>query len=270
MPIVRIASTDDPRIADYRGVSDPELARARGLFIAEGRLIVQRLVETARTRVKSLLVNESALFALEGTVASLPSETPAYVCDTADIARIAGFNIHRGCLALAERPPDATVDDLLCHSRRLVVLEGVANADNVGGVFRNAAAFGVDAVLLSPSCCDPLYRKAVRTSMGATFLVPFARTGDWPGALRAVRERGMVVVALTPREPSQTLDAFVAGTTLERIALLVGTEGPGLSVEAESLADYRVRIPITPVVDSLNLAVATGIALSRLSREPSL
>ena len=158
--------------------------------------------------------------------------------------------------------PDTTAAELLASARTLVVLEAVSNADNVGGVFRNAAAFGVGGVLLSPTCCDPLYRKAIRTSMGATLRVPFARAGagDWPGVLTRVRAAGFTIVALTPREPSETLEAFAARPRAPRIALIVGTEGAGLTPAVEAAADYRVRIPIAGGVDSLNLAVAAGIA----------
>jgi tRNA G18 (ribose-2'-O)-methylase SpoU len=146
----------------------------------------------------------------------------------------------------------------------VVVLEAVANADNVGGVFRTAAAFGADGVLLSPSCCDPLYRKAIRTSMAATLRVPFARMEDWPHGLAALRARGFTIVGLTPRAEAQPLDIFAASRPA-RIVLLVGNEGAGLSREAEAAAERLVRIPIRPDVDSLNLVVATGIVLSRLT-----
>lgn len=271
MPTIRVTGAEDPRLADYRGVSEPELARERGLFIAEGRRVVQRLVDAGRARVHSLLVNDAALQALTSTLQKLDADTPVYVCHTAGLAAVAGFNIHRGCLALAERPPDTPVDAILCNTSLLIALEDVANADNVGGVFRNAAAFGADAVLLSPSCCDPLYRKSIRTSMGASLRLPFARATQWPGALGAAQDRGFALVALTPREPSQTLDAFAAaGGRARRLVLLFGAEGAGLSAAAERLADYRVRIPIRPDVDSLNVAVATGIALARLSGEAAL
>jgi tRNA G18 (ribose-2'-O)-methylase SpoU len=173
--------------------------------------------------------------------------------------------VHRGCLALVERPRPASIDEVLRDARLVVVLEDVANADNVGGVFRNAAAFGVDAVLLSPSCCDPLYRKAIRTSMAATLQVPFARIADWPRGLAALGARGFTTVGLTPRAPAQSLDSFAAASRPARIALLVGNEGAGLSREAEAAAHHLVRVPIRPDVDSLNLVVATGIVLSRLT-----
>ena len=147
----------------------------------------------------------------------------------------------------------------------MVLLEGVTNADNVGAVFRNAAAFAAGAVLLTPACCDPLYRKAIRTSMAATLRVPYARIDDWPGALARVRSLGFQIVALTPREPAEDLERFVERGRPERLLLMVGTEGEGLSAAAEADADVRVRIPIDATVDSLNLGVAAGIALYRLA-----
>jgi tRNA G18 (ribose-2'-O)-methylase SpoU len=159
---------------------------------------------------------------------------------------------------------------VLRDARLVVALEDVANADNVGGVFRNVAAFGADAVLLSPSCCDPFYRKAIRTSMAATLRVPFVRINAWPEGLSDLRTRGFTLVALTPREPAQALDAFARAARPDRLVLLVGAEGAGLSPAVERAAHVRLRIPVRPVVDSLNLAVATGIALSRLTRAADL
>ncbi len=267
MPVERISGPGDPRIAEYRDVREPELVRARGLFVAEGRLVVRRLIEDGRSVVRSLLVSRAAFRSLERPLSALDPGVPVYLCEAADFAGIAGYDVHRGCLALAVRPPPRPFDELLAPARMVVVLEGATNADNVGGVFRNAAAFGVDAVLLSPTCCDPLYRKAVRTSMAATLRVPFARMEDWPAALSRVRARGFTIVALTPGEPSEPLDVFAARPRPARVALLVGTEGAGLTEAAEATADHRVRIPIRPDVDSLNLAVAAGIALYAL-RDP--
>ena len=144
-----------------------------------------------------------------------------------------------------------------------MILEGVSNPDNIGGVFRNAAAFGAGGVLLSPTCCDPLYRKAIRTSMGATLRVPFARLDDWPAAIERVHQAGFTVVALTPREPAEALEDY-APPRQRRIALVVGTEGAGLTSTVEAAADVRVRIRMSDTVDSLNVAVATGIALHAL------
>lgn len=266
MPFLRINGSGDPRVAEYRGMSDAELVRARGLFVAEGRLVVERLIGDRQYRLRSVLVNEAAAAQLQRAFARIEPDVPIFVCRAADFKGITGHDIHRGCLALVERPAPLALSDVLRGARVVVALEAVTNADNVGGVFRNAAAFGVAGVLLSPTCCDPLYRKAIRTSMGATVRVPFARVDDWPGALSRVRAEGFTLVALTPREPSEDLDVFASRRTLSPTVLLVGTEGAGLTPEVEALADYRVRIPMRREVDSLNLAVATGIALYRLAR----
>jgi len=267
MAVERIDSADDPRVAAYRGVRDRDLLRAEGRFVAEGRLVVRRVIDDERFHVESVLVNDAALKDLEAALAAAAARVPVLVCSPDDLAAIAGYHVHRGCLALVRRPPPAVVDAVVAAARRLVVLEGVANADNVGSVFRNAAAFGADAVLLSPTCCDPLYRKAIRTSMGAVLRVPFARAdgGDWPGVLARIGAAGFIIVALTPRVPSETLEAFTSRPRPARVALIVGTEGAGVSPAAEAAAHYRVRIPIDRDVDSLNLAVATGIALYALA-----
>ena len=267
MAIERIESASDPRLNAYRGLRDAELLRARHLFAAEGRMVVRRVIEDSRFRVESILVNQAALNDLEQTVASLSVDVPVLVCAADVLTSVAGYDVHRGCLALVHRPPLTPIDELLPAAEMLVVLEAVTNADNVGSVFRNAAAFGAGGVLLSPSCCDPLYRKAIRTSMAAVLRVPFARAtaADWPGTLTRIRRAGFTIVALTPREPSETLEAFSARPRPAKVALIVGTEGAGLTAEVESVADYRVRIPISGGVDSLNVAVATGIALYELA-----
>ena len=264
MPIERISDPADHRLHEYRDIRDPELIRSRNLFVAEGRLVVQRLLADGRFTIRSLLLNEAACRSLDSALAPIAATVPVYLCEADDFRVITGFNIHRGCLALAERPGPASARNVLDAAHRVIVLEGVTNADNVGGVFRNAAAFGVDAVLLSPTCCDPLYRKAIRTSMGATLRVPFARLAEWPGSLALIKDRGFEIVALTPREPAEDLGAFVAHQVSSRIALLVGTEAQGLTPEAEHAAARRVRIPMSAQVDSLDLAVAAGIALHGL------
>jgi tRNA G18 (ribose-2'-O)-methylase SpoU len=269
MPLIPIEHTDDPRLAAYRDVPEPELVRARGLFVAEGRLIVRRILEDRALVVRSLLLGDAACRDLQPLLESLHADVPVYRCATADFLAITGFNLHRGCLALVERPAPRRVDDLLAAARRVVVLEDVANADNVGGVFRNALAFGVDAALLSPRCCDPLYRKAVRTSMAATLRLPFARVEPWPAGLGALRSHGFTLVALTPRAPSELIDRLPM-VGLDRVALVAGAEGPGLSAAVEAAADYRVRIPMRPDMDSLNVAVAAGIALYELARRRSV
>jgi len=266
MTPIRIEGPADPRIAAYHHLSDSELLRQRGLFVAEGRLVLQRIVEDQRFSLRSLLMNETSYRALSDTLAKISPDVPLFVCETPDFLGITGFNLHRGCLALVERPTPTAPCQILRDARTIVILEAVTNADNVGGTFRNVAAFGADGVILSPTCCDPFYRKAIRTSMGATVRVPFARIVDWPSGLADVRATGFTLVALSPRQTSASLDEFVESDRPARIALLIGTEGTGLSDEAMAAADRSVRIPIREAVDSLNLAVACGIALARLSR----
>jgi len=282
MGVSRIRGLDDPRIADYRDIAEAELVRSRGLFVAEGRLIVRRLIEDHRHTIRSVLVSDASYRALEAVLVPVAAETSVYVGDGADFLGITGHDLHRGCLALVERPAARSVRDLLAtvpqdfspapagarptSCATIVVLEGITNADNVGGVFRNAAAFGANAVVLDPTCCDPLYRKAIRTSMAATLRVPYARAEEWPDDLAELRAHGFTIVALTPKVPSLPLDELAQRLRPAKIAWLVGTEGEGLTAHALSFADHRVRIPIAPEVDSLNLAVAVGIALYRTSR----
>jgi tRNA G18 (ribose-2'-O)-methylase SpoU len=269
MQVVRLTGPDDARVSAYRSVSDADLVRQHGLFVAEGRLVVERLIAEGRYIIQSVLVSQVACRALEPALAAVDADVPVYVCERADFSGITGYDVHRGCLALAKRPAPSSLDAILGHAQLIVVLEGVSNADNVGGVFRNAAAFGADAVLLDAASCDPLYRKAIRTSMAATLRVPFARVagrpGDWPAALEDLRVRGFTLVALTPGGSARNLDDFARLARPERLALLLGSEGPGLSAAASTAADYHVRIPVSPDVDSLNLSVAAGIALYRLS-----
>jgi tRNA G18 (ribose-2'-O)-methylase SpoU len=263
MRVIRIETLEDPRVDDYRSVPDPDLLRRRGLFVAEGRLVVERLLES-RHRVRSLLLNQAAFASLSGRLDRL-ADTPVYVGSAEVLASIVGFKLHRGCLALAERPGDQDPDAIVRHARLVLVLEGITDADNVGGAFRNAAAFGVDGILLSPTCCDPLYRKAIRTSVASALQVPYARVARWPAELAALKTKGFMLVALTPRHPAIDLSSCRPQRAGQRVALLVGSEGPGLSFESESLADLRVRISMQPGIDSLNLATATGIALHYLS-----
>jgi len=265
MAQIPIEDPRDARLAEYRTIREAELVRRRGLFVAEGRLVVRRLLEDPRYRIRSLLLSSTAYDQLADALAPWLGRIPVYTCDLHDLADLTGFNIHRGCLALAERPVEEPYAHVIAGARRVVVLETVANADNVGGVFRNAAAFGADAVLLSPTSCDPLYRKAIRTSMAATLRVPYARVDPWPDGLNDLRDRGYTLVALTPDPAARSLSSLAIGTLPDRLALLLGSEGPGLTGGAEALADVRVRIPIRRDIDSLNLAVAAGVALSWLT-----
>lgn len=267
MPPVRIAGPDDPRVAEYRHVADHDRLGQRGLFVAEGRLVVERLLRDGRFAVRSVLVNDPAWRALDPLLRQLDPDVPVFVCETGDLEGLTGYNVHRGCLALASRPSPLPLENVLHGARSLLVLEQVGNADNVGGIFRNAAAFGVDAVVLSDGCADPLYRKAIRTSMAATLRVPFSVIPDadgWLAALARVHAEGFQIVALTTSESAQDLESFARETRHERIAVLLGAEGDGLSPAAQAVAHARVRIAMRGDVDSLNVAVAAGITLHRL------
>lgn len=268
MQVVHLRGPGDPRFVDrelYRRMGDHAHLRAAGLFVAEGRLVVARLIECEPRSVRSLLLNPAAHHALRLEQSGLDDDVTAFICDNRDFEMLTGYDIHRGCLALASRPATRTVEDVIAAGRAIVVAEGVANADNVGGIFRNAAAFGVDAVVLSRGCADPLYRKAIRTSMAAVLTLPFAIVeGEWQNALETIRREGFQLVALTPDATALDLETFASARRKDRMALLVGAEGPGLTPESIAAADVRVRIPIRADVDSLNVSVATAIALQRL------
>jgi tRNA G18 (ribose-2'-O)-methylase SpoU len=264
MPVIRVEHIEDPRLNDYRNVSDGELLRRRDLFVAEGRLVVRRLL-SSRHRVVSLLMNEPSFNSFDDEFGNTLPEIPVYVGSAAAVAELVGFNFHRGCMALARRPADISTEAVVNGASLLLVLERVTDADNVGGAFRNAAAFGVDGVLLS-ACCDPLYRKAVRTSMGHVLQMPHARLDGLDGALAAIKTAGFIVVALTPDADAIPLADFTRSRRLgKKIALLAGNEAQGLTARAEAAADVRVRIPMHRGVDSLNLSTAIGIALDRIA-----
>jgi tRNA G18 (ribose-2'-O)-methylase SpoU len=253
-----IARFDDPRVADYARVGDAGWLREQGLFVAEGRLVVRRLLEDGRFDVASVLVTPAARAALADLLDDDPA-CPVYVAAQDDLNALAGFNFHRGCLALAHRPPGAAIDALV-GARLLVAAEEVGNPDNVGGIFRSALAFGAGGVVLDSRSADPLYRKAIRTSMGASLRLPFAQVEQWPSALGRLRESGYRVLAFTPSEDAATLEGLDVNRQ-EKVVLLFGSEGEGLSAAAMEAAHQRVRIAIDPRSDSLNVAVAAGIAL---------
>ena len=256
--VTEITSPDDPRIAAYRQIADPSRLVRQGLFVAEGRLVVQRVLALPAYRVQSVLVTRAAYAALFNPNGP-ESAAPIYVVQQAAMDQIVGFNIHRGCLALAERPPVGTLDDIgLATATRVVVLEGVNNPDNVGGIFRSALAFDADLVVLGPACGDPLYRKAIRTSMAATLDVPFVTAGPWPDAIHKLRLAQFRILALTPARDARPLSEI---RNQARVALLLGTEGAGLTRAALDAADERVRIETKEQLDSLNVTVAASIAL---------
>jgi len=265
--LVRLDSPALPALDAYRDLAAPDRLAGRGLFVAEGRLVVERLIGLGTYRLHSLLLTGAAQTAMAGVVARVPDTVPVYVADQATMNGVAGFNIHRGCLALAERPaarpwPPAALREW----RRVLVLEGVNNPDNVGGLFRAGAALGADAVLLGPGCGDPLYRKAIRTSMAATLSLPFHAAATWPAALADLRRAGLAVVACAPAADAPSLYEVELPA---RAAVLVGAEGSGLSAEAAAAADLRVRIPMHGGLDSLNVTTAAAIVLSALDRRTS-
>ncbi len=254
----RIRDPDDPRLADYRGLRDVTLRRsleaAHGLFIAEGDKVVRRAV-AAGYRPRSYLLAERWLPGLADLVAA--TGVACYVVDEAVAERLVGFHVHRGALASMHRRALAAPADLLAGARRVIVLEDVVDHTNVGAVLRSAAALGVQAALLSPRCADPLYRRAVKVSMGAVFSLPWTRVADWWDAVPQLSAAGFTTVALTPADDAVDLaDVDVDG----RLAVLVGSEGPGLSSRWQRAADVRARIPMAAGVDSLNVAAAAAVA----------
>jgi len=274
----RIADADDPRVAVYRNQKDQGLrARAEGgiglpggLFMAEGELVVRTLLRS-RFETVSVLVADNRLLSMADALASLPDGVPVYAASREAVEAVVGFDLHRGVLACGRvgQPMDAA--SVVRRVSALVVAEELSNHDNLGSIFRSAAALAGPeraGVLLGPRCCDPLYRKCLRVSMGCALLVPFARVEPWPEALLAVRDGGFTLIALTPDADALPIDGAVEGAASSsgfKPALLVGAEGHGLSERALAASDLRVRIPIAPAVDSLNAAVAVAIALHRLA-----
>ena len=270
MGVEWIDEADDPRLADYRGVSEPALLRSAGLFVAEGRQVVRTLLTASSYPVRSVLLTETAYEALRDVVE--PRLPGLRVCLVPQrlLEPVTGFNINRGCLAIGERPPGVALAAWLERAprpRALVAAEGVANPDNLGGLFRNAHAFGAGALILGPACGDPLYRKCIRVSMGAALRVPWVEGVPWPACLRQLATDGFAVVALTTDRRAVTIEA-AARHAFERVVIVAGSEGEGLTDAARDAATIAVRIPMAPGADSLNVATAAGIALHRLARVP--
>ena len=274
MGLIEIEVLDDPHLALYRDIKDPHMRRREGLFVVEGRFTLRCLIEDSPFDPLSILASPPARLALQDVLDGLDRETPIYQAPSEILQELAGFHLHRGCLALVRRPDDFGLEELLASAIRpdgsslLVVLEGLTNHDNVGGIFRNAMVLGADGVVVCPRCCDPLYRKAIRTSLGGALCVPFARLPEWPAGLRELKAAGYHLVALDPTGESI---ASVARRGLPpRSALVFGTEGAGLSEEVLDLVDLRLKIGMASGMDSLNVATASGIALHyfREARDP--
>lgn len=262
--LVPVSESDDPRVDDFRDLARadrrPDRPGGRGLVIAEGVVVVERLLDSPYP-VRAVMGVRRRIDALGDSLAAV--DVPAYVVDAEVMAQVVGFHLNRGVLAVADRAPVPDLDGLLAGSRRLAVLEGVGDHENLGALFRNAAALGIDAVLLGAGCADPLYRRAVRVSMGHVLRVPFVPLNSWPDDLKSVRDNGFRIAALTPREDATP--AREAGLHRGRIAVLLGSEGPGLSEEAIAEVDTAVRIPMHGGVDSLNVSTAAAVTFYEMA-----
>ncbi|WP_306188585.1 RNA methyltransferase [Streptomyces sp. MK5] len=258
--LITVEDPDDPRLTDYTGLTDVELRRRRepaeGLFIAEGEKVIRRARDAGYT-MRSMLLSAKWVDVMRDVIEEVPA--PVYVVDPGLAERVTGYHVHRGALASMQRKPLPTAAELLRTARRVAVMESVNDHTNIGAIFRSAAALGMDAVLLSPDCADPLYRRSVKVSMGAVFSVPYARLDSWPGGLDSVREAGFTLLALTPDEKAKALDD-VTPHRMDRVALMLGAEGEGLSRQALVAADEWVRIPMSHGVDSLNVGAAAAVA----------
>lgn len=266
--VVRVADPHDERLSDYVGLTDPDLRRLRersggaegGFFIAEGALVIRQLLRSTYT-VRSLLLTPRRLAALGPALDGVAA--PVFVAEQAVVDAVSGFPLHRGALASADRRPLPALADVAGARDLLVVAEGVNDHENLGALFRNAAAFGA-GVVLDPTSADPLYRRSIRVSMGHVLGVPYTRVARWPAAVGEVRALGFEVLALTPAGEVD-LRAVAPG---RRVAVVVGAEGPGLSAGALSAADGRVRVTMAAGVDSLNVATAAAVALHHLAGPP--
>ncbi|MGF2947211.1 TrmH family RNA methyltransferase [Mycobacterium sp. Lab-001] len=258
---------DDPRLDDFRDLNSvdrrPDLPSGKGLVIAEGVLVVQRML-ASRFTPHALLGTERRLAELAGDLAGVAA--PFYRTSADLMARVVGFHLNRGVLAVARRVPEYGVAQVAEGAHTLAVLEGVNDHENLGSMFRNAAGLGVDAVIFGSGCADPLYRRAVRVSMGHALLVPYARAGAWPGDLVTLRENGFRLLAMTPRSDARALPEAMAAVCGERIAVVMGAEGPGLTAATLRLSDMRVCIPMSRGTDSLNVATAAALAFYERSR----
>ncbi|EFG75339.1 RNA methyltransferase, TrmH family [Mycobacterium parascrofulaceum ATCC BAA-614] len=258
---------DDPRLDDFRDLNSvdrrPDLPSGKGLVIAEGVLVVQRML-ASRFTAHALLGTDRRLAELAGDLAG--RAVPFYRTSAEVMAQVVGFHLNRGVLAAARRVPEPTVAGLVEGARTVAVLEGVNDHENLGSIFRNAAGLGVDAVVFGSGCADPLYRRAVRVSMGHALLVPYARATDWPAELKMLKQKGFRVLAMTPDSTACALPEAMAAARDERIAVVVGAEGPGLTPATLRLSDARVRIPMSRGTDSLNVATAAALAFYERAR----
>lgn len=264
-PVEPVDDPADPRLAPFMGLRDHDLRRRReapggdmaGVFVAEGALVAGRAL-AAGYRPLAVLVDRARRDPLPP---DLPGTVPVYGAGPRVVQQVTGYQTHRGALVLLARRALPPPSEVLAPARRVIVTEAVVNPTNMGVILRSAAGLGFDAVLLDPTSCDPLYRRANRASMGEGFALPHSRLGPFPAGLAPVRVAGFALVALTPAPDARPLaDVAALLGPHTRVALLLGSEGPGLTPEAEAAADVRARIPLAPGVDSLNVGVAAGIA----------
>ncbi len=257
--LVEISDPDDPRLRDYRDLRDVQLRKdleaEHGLFLAEGEKVVRRAVESGYD-ARSFLMAPRWLDVLADVLER--SEAPCFVLSEDLAEQVTGFHVHRGALASLERRPLAPVEDVLAGARSVLVLEDIVDHTNVGAILRSGAALGFDAALLAPRCADPLYRRAIKVSMGAVFTLPWTRLPEWYDALPALSARGFTTVALTLADDAVPVEDAVAG--LDRVALVLGSEGHGLSERWQDSADRRAIIPMHEGIDSLNVAAASAVA----------
>ena len=265
--VVDITDPADVRVEDFRDLNSvdrrPDLPTGKGLVIAEGVLVVQRML-ASRFTPHAFLGTDRRLAELSANLAGVAA--PFYRASAEVMAQIVGFHLNRGVLAAARRPPDLAIADVLIGARTVAVLEGVNDHENLGSIFRNAAGLGVDAVIFGAGCADPLYRRAVRVSMGHALLVPFAKSDLWPADLEILRDNDFRLLAMTPSLQARTLSEVIDDLADGKIAVLVGAEGPGLTETVLRAADARVRIPMSRGTDSLHVATAAALAFYERTR----
>lgn len=263
--LIVLDQVNDPRVADYVSLSDAVLRQSSdpeyGRYIAESSKVIRRALATGHVP-RSFLMAPKWLAGMSDVFAAHP-RVPIFTGSDELIELLTGFHVHRGALAAMNRPEPLSLDGVLAGARRIVILEDIVDHTNLGAIFRSAAALGIDAVLLTPRCADPLYRRSIRVSMGAVFQVPWVRLDSWPAGLGVLRAAGFVIAALELTPHSVGIDAVAAGTA-DTLALVLGTEGAGVSAAALELADLTVMIPMRPGVDSLNVAAASAVAFWEL------
>ncbi|MFE6649180.1 TrmH family RNA methyltransferase [Nocardioides sp. NPDC057772] len=257
--LIEISDPDDPRLADYRDLRDVELRKSiessEGLFLAEGEKVVRRAV-TGDFEPRSFLMAPKWLDGLSDVLES--TDAPCYVMSEQAAEKVTGFHVHRGALASMRRRPLPSVESVLAGARSVLVLEDIVDHTNVGAIFRSGAALGFDAVLLAPRCADPLYRRSIKVAMGAVFALPWTRLPDWYEALPSLSAAGFTTVALTLADDAVDIEKAVEG--VDKVALVLGSEGHGLSPRWQQAADRRAIIPMSAGIDSLNVAAATAVA----------